>query len=130
MDRDELANLRAELVADLEARQRREAADPFYDPPPATPLVRKSARNGGLLYSVHENEPAPAPMVASEPVAGEHVVLFGDERDEILTEGIGQVISGLRREFKRQLAQRDKEIEALRAQIDALSTRGTRKSRA
>jgi hypothetical protein len=99
MNRDDLAKLRAEIAGDLERRQRRAAEDPFYDDISARPLVRKSAHNGVLTYSTKHDAYIP-PAADDEPDDGG--AFFGDYRDELLTDAIGEALAGLRRELRSQ----------------------------
>src|SRR5262249_51399393 len=108
MTREDLAKLRADLVADLETRRRRES-DPLYEPPQwqGPPTVTKSAGNGGLTYSTRENALAATPAAAGDDAGP----FFGDHRDEQLVEAVGEALSLLRREFRHEIA---REVTILR----------------
>lgn len=120
MDAAERERILAEARAHLDGSW---SAERF--PPATNPPIEKSVHNG-LRISTRENaliEYSPPP--ADEPA--DTGPFFGDHRDELLVESVGEALSGLRREFKRQLAKRDKEIDALREKLDALSAPRGRK---
>jgi hypothetical protein len=79
----------------------------------ASPPVRENEPDG-ILYRTHGDN---ATLPISEPDA---VALFGDERDEILCEGIGQALAHERARARAERVELDRQIATLEGEIREL----------
>jgi hypothetical protein len=119
LSREQLAKLRNEIAADLEARARREAEDPFYDPPP---LVTKAVRAGPLLIATRQGA-----LVEMPAAADERAISLGDLEFDDLVEGVGYALAGtkhdLRKEFMREIDRLNAEVAELRKKLERRKSR-------
>jgi len=120
------------MVAHMTDDERRElaelyAADDRLRAEHADWLARREAAAASpvLLYrTTEQNVPAPAPQPGGAADSQPSGALFGDWRDQALSEAMGVVIVETRREMRKErdaaLAERDARIAKLEVQIEML----------
>src|SRR5262249_15227041 len=114
------AKLRAELVADLETRQRREA-HPLYEParwqgPTVTKAARSNGGGNGLSYATRDDALV-APAAAGDTPSGIDPILF-----EGISEALALLRADVRHELDRRIATLQNENSELRGILGSVLT--------